>query len=192
MPRVVAGKAKGAPLSTLKGDHTRPSSSRLKEAVFSILGRSIEESRFLDLFAGSGQMGLEAASRGAREVVLVEKHYAAFQVLRKNLAATRLEHVCHPVKGDAFKALKQAAEAGERFDFIYFDPPWNEEEEAFDRLTPLAEKVLEDEGCLIVESEKETEWPEVHGGLKRVRACHYGRAMVLFYRKTGLNAPFEA
>lgn len=118
--RVIAGQAKGIPLQPVPGAGTRPISDRVKEAVFSIVGDDIEGARVLDLFAGTGSVGIEALSRGAELAVFVEKQPRATDVIKANLARTRLAAGARVVRGDVFKLL---AGPPEPFDLIYIAPP---------------------------------------------------------------------
>ncbi len=119
--RVIAGEAKGRPLLSVPGQTTRPIADRVKTALFDILGARIEGCRFLDLFGGTGSVGIEALSRGAAEVVFVERSAAALRVLGENLRRTGLSARAHVVRGDAFAYLSRA-DIGP-FDFIYIAPP---------------------------------------------------------------------
>jgi 16S rRNA (guanine(966)-N(2))-methyltransferase RsmD len=118
--RVISGSAKGIQLKAVPGSGTRPISDRVKEAVFNILGDSIVESRVLDLFAGTGSVGIEALSRGAAQAVLVEKHSRAIATIRANLRRTGLEAGARVVRADVFKFL---AGTPEPFDLVYIAPP---------------------------------------------------------------------
>ncbi len=118
--RVIAGSAKGIPLQAVPGSGTRPISDRVKEALFSILGDSIIGSWVLDLFAGTGSVGIESLSRGAARAVLVEKQLRAADIIKANLAHTRLQANARVVKADVFKYLAGQAEP---FDLIYVAPP---------------------------------------------------------------------
>jgi len=118
--RVIAGSAKGILLQAVPGSGTRPISDRVKEAVFGILGDGIIGAWVLDLFAGTGSVGIEALSRGAARAVMVEKHAKAADVIKANLAHTRLQANARVVKADVFKFLAGRAEP---FDLIYVAPP---------------------------------------------------------------------
>jgi 16S rRNA (guanine(966)-N(2))-methyltransferase RsmD len=119
--RVIAGAAKGHRLQSVAGDQTRPITDRVKEALFSILGDFVAGARVLDLFAGTGAVGIEALSRGAAEVVFIDKSAAALRVLRANLEHTRLGERAVVLRGDAFKHLSGPIAAP--FDLIYIAPP---------------------------------------------------------------------
>ena len=120
--RVIAGSAKGRKLKTVPGDTTRPVMDRVKEALFSILGREVIDARFLDLFAGTGSVGIEALSRGAKQAVFVELEKAAVRTIQSNLAATQLGDRAIIRRTDVFAFLKHPAPA-EPYDFIYIAPP---------------------------------------------------------------------
>ncbi len=119
--RVIAGSAKGRRLESVPGDGTRPITDRAKEALFSILGNSIVDARMLDLFGGTGAVGIEALSRGAAEVTFVERSGVALKVIGRNLQSTQLADYAHVVRADAFKVLQRSDMAA--FDLIYVAPP---------------------------------------------------------------------
>jgi len=119
--RVIAGEAKGRRLAAVPGTTTRPISDRVKESLFNILSDRIEGASFLDLFAGTGSVGIEALSRGARQVTFVEREERAIQVIKANLATTGLSDRARVVRQDVFKFLATAPEA--RYDLIYVAPP---------------------------------------------------------------------
>jgi 16S rRNA (guanine(966)-N(2))-methyltransferase RsmD len=118
--RVISGSAKGIQLQAVPGSGTRPISDRVKEAVFSILAGTIVDSQVLDLFAGTGSVGIEALSRGAEQAVFVEKHPKAIATIRTNLRRTALEAEARVVRADVFKFLARTAQP---FDLIYIAPP---------------------------------------------------------------------
>lgn len=120
--RVVAGTLGGRRLRAPPGTGTRPTSDRVREAVFSMLGADVVGARVLDLFAGSGALGIEALSRGAASVVFVERERRALGVLRENLRALEVTAEVRP--GDALRALGEAARAGEAYDLVLLDPPY--------------------------------------------------------------------
>ena len=122
--RIITGKARNIPLKTLEGDATRPTSERVKEAVFSMLQFEIEGRRVLDLFAGSGAIGIEALSRGAERAWFVEQNKAAADCIRQNLKFTKLEQQAVLLPMEAHAAL-QSLQGQEPFDCIFMDPPYD-------------------------------------------------------------------
>ena len=120
--RIITGKAKGVRLETLEGEATRPTAERVKEAVFSMLQFDIEGRRVLDLFAGSGQMGLEALSRGAREAVMVDKSKQAVAIINKNVAKTKFVAESRVFCADYADYIRRFG--GEKFDIVFLDPPY--------------------------------------------------------------------
>lgn len=123
--RIITGKARGVRLDTLPGLDTRPTAERAKEAVFSMLAFDIEGRRVLDLFSGSGQMGLEALSRGARSATMVDHAKAAVEIIKKNTAKTKLEGA-EIICADSVNWLDGAAKRGLSYDIVFMDPPYAE------------------------------------------------------------------
>ena len=122
MMRIITGKAKGIKLKTLEGNETRPTAERVKEAVFSMLQFDIEGRSVLDLFSGSGQMGLEAISRGAASAVLIDRSREAIKIIEENARKTKLIDQCKIVNSDALEYLKRTR--NDQFDIIFLDPPY--------------------------------------------------------------------
>lgn len=121
--RVIAGSARRTPLKTLEGMDTRPTTDRIKETLFNMLQYDLADSTFLDLFAGSGAIGIEALSRGAKQAVFVEQNPKAAEIVRDNLSATKLDRQAVVMNCDALTALKRL-EGKYRFDYIFMDPPY--------------------------------------------------------------------
>lgn len=122
--RVIAGSARSMPLRTIEGMQTRPTQDRIKETLFNIIQADVPDARFLDLFAGSGSVGIEALSRGAREAVFVENSKAAVSCIRDNLEFTKLSDRAVVMECDAVTAVNRLTGKGV-FDVIYMDPPYN-------------------------------------------------------------------
>ena len=153
--RVIAGSARSLPLKTLEGMDTRPTTDRIKETLFNMLSPYLYDCIFLDLFAGSGGIGIEALSRGAMEAVFVEKNPKAMACIRENLKYTRLDRKALTISSDVMTALYRL-EGEKQFDFIFMDPPYNQELEK-KVLEYLADsQLLSDEGVIIVEASKDT------------------------------------
>ncbi|MBE6597218.1 MAG: 16S rRNA (guanine(966)-N(2))-methyltransferase RsmD [Ruminococcaceae bacterium] len=125
MMRIITGSAKGIPLATLPGEATRPTAERTKEAVFSMIGFDIEGREVLDLFSGSGQLALEALSRGAGRAVLVDRSREAIAIIRANAKKTRLEGGCEIICSDHAGFISRSK--GRKFDIVFLDPPYASE-----------------------------------------------------------------
>lgn len=147
--RVIAGSARRLPLKTVPGQTTRPTTDRIKETLFNIIQDEVPSCRFLDLFAGSGGIGIEALSRGAKEAVFVEKEPRAFSCIKENLAFTRLGDRGRVMGFDVMRALTVLSQEGQPFDIIFMDPPYHEllEKEV---LTFLAASPLMGEDTLVI------------------------------------------
>lgn len=181
--RVISGSARSLPLKTLEGLETRPTQDRIKETLFNILQSDIPGCRFLDLFAGSGGIGIEAASRGASRVVFMEKNPKAVDVIQQNLRTTHLEQKSMVISGDLFLRLRTLQE--DVFDIIFMDPPYRHEYEK-QVLTLLRDSSLADPYTLIiVEASLDTSMdylPDL--GYKLVREKKYKTNKHVFIQKT--------
>ena len=154
--RVIAGSAKRTQLRTVEGLDTRPTTDRIKETLFNMLAPSLYDCRFLDLFAGSGAIGIEALSRGAEHAVFVEQSRKAMDCIRENLRNTHLEDRAETIQMDVLSALKRL-EGRQSFDYIFMDPPYDHKWEK-QVLAYLKESaLLADDGVIIIEASKETE-----------------------------------
>lgn len=158
--RVIAGTAKRLQLKTIDGLDTRPTTDRIKETLFNMISEYLADSYFLDLFSGSGGIGIEALSRGAKEAVFVEMNKKAANCIRENLKLTRLEKQAVLMETDAITALRRL-EGTRQFDYIFMDPPYNKllEKEV---LMYLAESdLLSKDALIIVEASLETDFSYV-------------------------------
>ena len=166
--RVIAGKARRLNLKTIPGLETRPTTDRIKETLFNILQPELLECRFLDLFAGSGGIGIEALSRGADLAVFVEKNPKAAACIKENLAFTKLAEGGKLLNMDVLQALRSLEGKG-AFDIIFMDPPYNKE------LEYLQDSTVADENTLIiVEADLETDFSYAEGlGYKQLRSKEY-------------------
>lgn len=151
MMRIITGRARGMKLDTLEGEMTRPTSERAKMAVFSSLQFELEGRRVLDLFAGSGQMGLEAVSRGAAHAVLVDQSKDAVRIIRKNAEHTRLEEDCTIVCSDFAEFLRQRR-GHDPFDLVFIDPPYGMRACRAAVEAILDNRLLKPYGILVLES----------------------------------------
>lgn len=153
--RVIAGSARRVSLKTLEGMNTRPTQDRIKETLFNMLQYDLADCTFLDLFAGSGGIGIEALSRGAKTAVFVEQNADAVQIVRENLKATRLEDRAVVMHTDALTALKRL-EGKYRFDYIFMDPPYNHELERQMLEYLTGSELIDKQSTIIIEASLET------------------------------------
>ena len=183
--RIVAGTLRSRQLKSLKGLALRPTSDRLRETLFNILGARVEGSRFLDLFAGSGAIGIEAISRGAVSAVFVENHSAAVRLIRANLASLRIESGARVIAAEVAAAIRTLEKLPDpAFDFIFLDPPYAEEKQYEGTLRALEKSLLAGESTIVIAEHRKTfELPASLGALERVRRLHQGDAALSFYRK---------
>ena len=182
--RVISGKCKGKKLYSLEGLSLRPTSDRVKEAIFDILQKYPPGQNVLDLFAGTGAMGIEALSRGSLAAVFIENHPGSLDALRRNLAACRLEGVSEVLAQEAEEGLRFLEEQGENFEFIFLDPPYGK---GLARKTvgKLAESVILKPETLIVAEHSPAEEIEEIFPLERVDFREYGSTRISFFRKAG-------
>lgn len=177
--RVITGTARGRRLKTPEGYDVRPTTDRVKEAIFSVIQFDVEGRRVLDLFAGSGQMGIEALSRGAAEAVFIDSSPGSVAVVRDNLRVCGLNGAAVVVQGDALSYL--APRAGRReFDFAFLDPPYSKG--ILQSVLPAVASVMKPGGAIICESPVDEALPETVGGFAVDRQYRYGRIKVTFYR----------
>ena len=178
--RVITGTARGTVLKAPKGMQTRPTMDQVKEGLFSAIQFEIEGRRVLDLFAGSGQLGIEALSRGAKSAVFVDASREACAVVRENLVKTRLSDRAQLVQADYLGYL---ARCRDTFDLVFLDPPYAEVflENALRKISEI--DILSDSGIIICERPSEKQLLGDFPGLLHYRDYRYGKAAVTLYRK---------
>ena len=178
--RVITGKARGVSLKTPQGMLTRPTSDRVKEALFSIINFELPGAQVLDLFGGTGQLGIEALSRGARSAVFVDMREDACKLIRENLKRTKLEGTARVVRSDYLEYLKRCRE---KFDIIFLDPPYAEVflENALKCLTEI--DILQSGGIIVAERPLGKELPWEFEGYSRSKDYKYGNTLLTIYRK---------
>ena len=180
--RVISGKAKGKMLIAPEGMDTRPITAMMKEALFSMWQFQLVESSFLDLFAGSGSMGIEALSRGASKVVFVEKAKKACDVIKKNLKNCNFTSNYELYQDDVFNRVQLLSVKKEKFDIIYMDPPFTVDEIFIPVLECVANaNLLNEDGVLAIRSLREKELPEICGPLRKYKTKTYGISTIHFY-----------
>lgn len=178
--RVITGKARGVQLKTPNGMLTRPTADRVKEACFSIINFDIPGAKVLDLFGGTGQLGIEALSRGAKSAVFVDAREEACKLIRENLKRTKLEQEAKVIRSDYLDYLKRCRE---QYNIIFLDPPYAEVflENALKRITEI--DILQTDGIIVTERPLEKELPWEFEGYTRSRDYKYGKTLITIYRK---------
>ena len=176
--RIISGSAKGRRLTSLPGLDVRPTSDKVKEAVFSAIQFDIEGRRFLDLFAGSGQMGLEALSRGAASAVFVDSSQESLKVLKENVAACKFEDRSNIVRSDALSYLTMT---NETFDIAFLDPPYKAG--LLDKSLILLSEKMSNYGIIICEHPIEVSLPDEVAQFKVFKKYRYGKINVTTYKK---------
>ena len=178
--RVITGKARGVQLKTPDGMATRPTSDRVKEALFSIINFDIPGMTVLDLFGGTGQLGIEALSRGAEKAVFVDASEAACKLIRENLKRTKLEGQGRVVRGDYLSFLRSCRE---KFGIIFLDPPYAEEflENALNCITEI--DILQSGGIIVTERPLDKSLLLDFPGYTCSRDYKYGNTLITIFRK---------
>ena len=185
--RVIAGKFRSRQLKSLRGLALRPTSDRLRGTLFNVIADRVEGSSFLDVFAGTGAVGIEALSRGAREVLFIENHGPAAALIKKNLESLGLRAEARVVTLDALRGLErlagEAAAKPKDYDIVFLDPPYAAAEDYRRVLVFLGASSLLSEGSLVIaEHQRKFELPERAGKLERMRVLRQGDAALSFYR----------
>lgn len=178
--RVITGSARGVALKTPEGLQTRPTTDRVKEALFSIIHFDIPGARVLDLFGGTGQLGIEALSRGAASATFVDQSDAACRLIRENLKRTKFEQKGRVVRSDYLEYLSRCRE---QYDIILLDPPYAEVflENALKRIAEI--DILQSSGIIIAERPLGKDLPWEFEGFTRSRDYKYGKILLTLYRK---------
>lgn len=176
--RVITGTAKGRRLDTLEGTDVRPTTDMVKEAVFSAIQFDIEGRSFLDLFAGSGQMGIEAISRGAASATFIDTNSDAISVIKRNLLKTGFTDNSRVIKGEYSSFL---ASTNENFDIAFLDPPYHIG--ILEKALGLVTKVMSEHGIIVCEHPTDVAVPEKIGGFSLERQRKYSKIIISIYRK---------
>jgi len=179
--RVITGTARGRRLETLPGDATRPTSEKVKESLFSAIQFDIEGRRVLDLFAGSGQLGIEALSRGAAEAVCVEKRLDAVRLVKENLALCQLQDKARVHAGDSLAYLR----SGEKFDLIFLDPPYGSDllNQALEMIAAF--DICRAHGIIVAESAADKVLPAMPAPYRLYREYRYGQIKLTVFHRDG-------
>jgi len=181
--RVIAGEFKSRRLKTLPGEKTRPTSDRLRETLFNVLGTSVRGAVFADCYAGSGAVGLEALSRGAEFVYFLENHRSAVRVIETNLKSLGVEAGFEILFLDASAALRVLAQRGVRLDLVFLDPPYKDVEAYAGTLALLGESnLLPPAAVVVAEHHPKLAVEERYGALARFRTLRQGDSVLTFYK----------
>lgn len=175
--RVITGEARGRKLLTLEGADVRPTTDKVKEAIFSAIQFDIQGRKFLDLFAGSGQMGIEALSRGAESAVFVDSSRKAVDIVRKNLNSTGFYDRAKVLHTDSLSFLNMNSEM---FDIVYLDPPYGTG--VLQEVLPAVLENVKKTGIIIVENPEKEEILQNYGDFTLDRQKHYGKIKISMYR----------
>lgn len=177
--RVITGKARGMKLKSLEGtDIIRPTADAVKEAMFSIVQFDVEDAVVLDLFAGSGQLGIEALSRGAKKAYFVDSSPASISVIRENLSHTKLEENAVVVSTPNTAFLRSAKE---KIDIAFLDPPYGKK--LIQRSLPSLALIMSEDGIIVCEHEAECRLPEESNGFVVSKTYNYGKIALTVYRR---------
>ncbi|GAA2978652.1 16S rRNA (guanine(966)-N(2))-methyltransferase RsmD [Lentilactobacillus parakefiri] len=179
--RIVSGKYGGIRLNPVKSDQTRPTTDKVKESLFSMTGPYYHGGRFLDLFAGSGAVGIEAVSRGMDSAVLVDRQYQAVKAIKENIAKIHAEDQFTVIKGNAEMVLKQLAANDVKFDQVFLDPPYKLQQIVKVLGDLLSLGLLNEGATVICETDNHTELPLDLDGFHAVKQKNYGLTNLTIY-----------
>jgi 16S rRNA (guanine966-N2)-methyltransferase len=181
--RIIAGKYRSRTLRSLKGQKLRPTSDRLRETLFNVLGPAVGGATFVDLYAGTGAVGIEALSRGARHAIFVEQHAPAVALIRRNLESLGVGAEAEILGMDIARAIERLEARRVHAQFVFLDPPYAANFEYESALEALGESPLvAPDGRVIVEHLRKRELPERAGDLELARVVEQGDAALSFYR----------
>ncbi|MCR6515363.1 MAG: 16S rRNA (guanine(966)-N(2))-methyltransferase RsmD [Clostridium sp.] len=183
--RIIAGKARGRKLLSPETYETRPTLDRVKESMFSVIQMNVPDATVIDVFAGTGSLGLEAASRGAKEVHLVDKSKVTYPLLKKNVENLKFNDFCYTYNSDAYDVLRLLNKKGKKFDLVFIDPPYCRE------MIPEALKIIEEnnmlteDGLIVTKIDSIEEIYEGYKSIECVRSKRYGNTTICLYKIKG-------
>ena len=186
--RIISGKARGTKLYTLEGyEITRPTLDRVKEALFSKINMELTDSIVLDLFSGTGSLGLESLSRGAKCAYLVDNSLKAIKIINQNIQKTKFEDKAIVLKDDYLKALEKLENKNLKFDFVFIDPPYKTDFAVKSTKFILENDILSDTGKIVIETDIEEDVLEKLDKmcLDIIDVKKYGRVTLIFIRRKG-------
>lgn len=180
--RIITGKARGLKLNVPKNMDVRPTADRVKESLFNIIGTKILDARILDLFAGSGNLGLESWSRGAKNVIFVDESAISIKLVESNIAKCRAESDVEVIKGNALQIIEKLYRQEKNFEIIFCDPPYNKNLVALVLKKLVKFPIISDGGYLIIEHAKHESICFLDARFELVREEFYGETMVTFLK----------
>lgn len=179
--RVISGKARGLKLNTPKSEDVRPTTDRVKESLFNIINPYIMDGDILDLFAGTGSLGIECLSRGANKCVFVDLNRSSIDIVKSNIKKARVEENSEVMNVDFKSAIERVKNNSYKFDIIFMDPPYYKDmfQDALERIDKA--NILKEDGIIVVEHDTKQEFPENVGNLVKNRNKKYGNTTLTFY-----------
>lgn len=184
---MVAGSAKGHKLRTLSDNSTRPTSDRVKEALFSIIANYIPDANVIDLYAGTGSLGIEALSRGAKKVFFVDKSKECYELIKENLEHTKLADKAEIIASSVQEIIPRIARQMSKFDIIFMDPPYRKDL-IKETLAILSNDDIMNENCIIIaEHDKSDEVPSDVGRIKLIRTQKYKDTILSIYKTENIS-----
>lgn len=181
--RVISGEYGGRRLKSLNGDNTRPTTDKVKESIFNMIGPYFDGGEVLDLYSGSGSLAIEAVSRGMELGVCVEKNYGALKVIKENIAITKEPEKFLVLKNDANRVLIQLSEEHYCFKLVLLDPPYAKQEILEQILRMQELDLLASSAQIVCETDKEVQLPEIIGNFEKKRETTYGITQITIYRR---------
>ena len=182
--RITSGTLKNRKIKSREGKETRPTLERIKEAIFSIIGDKITDARFLDLYSGTGNMAIEALSRGAGRAVMIEQDKEALRIIIDNVNDLKLDGKCRAYKNDVFRAVEILGRKNEKFDVIFLDPPYKENitEKTLEKISES--EILAEDGIIISEHSVYEKSKDTVGNLVKYDERDYNKKIVTFYKSS--------
>jgi 16S rRNA (guanine966-N2)-methyltransferase len=180
--RVISGEYRGRRLKSLDSDQTRPTTDKVKESIFNIIGPYFEGGQVLDLYAGSAGLAIEAVSRGMDKAFCIEKNFAAIKVIKENIAITKEPEKFVIKKMDADKALEFLSAEQEKFDLVLLDPPYAKQKIQAQIEQMQRYQLLNDDVTIVCETDKSVQMPETIGSLQKQREAIYGITQITIYQ----------
>ena len=180
--RVISGKVRGLKLNAPKNDDVRPTTDRVKESLFNMINSYMMDSDILDLFAGTGSLGIECLSRGANKCVFVDKSKESINIVESNIKKARVENESIVLNLDFKSAISSLALKKEKFDVIFMDPPYYKNMFSDALLSVDENELLKEDGIIVVEHDTVDKFPDNMGRLYKSREKKYGNTTITFYK----------